>query len=159
MSAELVYTVIDAEVAPEVIDAEVVPLVVEAVIDASQVGRQGPEAEVPVPYNREGPLAVGVGVQGYPVPFDCTVIGVRGYLGSAPTGSEAVFDVNRNGVTIFSDPATRPRAAAGSQVIPEASGMSVTALNAGDVLTVDIDQIGSGSPGADATLVIRIRKG
>lgn len=155
---ELVYTLIDATIDATTIEGSVTDSRVEAVIDASQVGRQGPEAEVPIVFNREGPLSVISGVQGYPVPFACSVIGVRGYIAEAPAGSDAIFDVNRNGVTIFGTQSARPRAIAGSNVITETSGMTVTSLSAGDVLTVDIDQIGSGSPGADATLIIRIRK-
>lgn len=121
-------------------------------------GVAGPEAEIPIVFNRTNALTVTTGVAGYPVPFNCTVLGVRGYMGTAPAGSAAVFDVNRNGVTIFGTQALRPQAAAGSQTIAETTGMTVTSLTAGDVLTVDIDQVGSTTAGSDLTLVIRIRK-
>ena len=134
------------------------------VITVGPAGPQGPqgvpgaEAEVPIVFNRNSVIAVTTGTVGYPVPYNCTVLGVRGYMGTAPTGAAAIFDVNRNGVTIFGTQALRPQAAAGSNTVAETTGMTVTSLTAGDVLTVDVDQVGSTTAGSDLTLVIRIRK-
>lgn len=121
-------------------------------------GAPGPEAEIPVPFEWTGAMSVRTGVRGFPVPYNCTLLGVRGVLGTAPVGADAVFDVNRNGTTVFGTQSARPRAVAGSTSIAETTGMTVTSLSAGDVLTVDIDQVGSSTPGSDLTLVIRIRK-
>lgn len=134
------------------------------VITVGPAGPQGPqgvpgaEAEVPIVFNRNSVIAVTTGTVGYPVPYNCTVLGVRGYMGTAPVGAAAIFDVNRNGVTIFGTQALRPQAAAGSNTVAETTGMTVTSLTAGDVLTVDVDQVGSTTAGSDLTLVIRIRK-
>lgn len=125
---------------------------------AGPAGPQGPEAEIPLVFNRSGNLTVGPGVGGFPVPFACVVTSVRGFVGTAPAGADAVFDVNRNGTTVFGDQSQRPRAAAGSQSIAVTAGMTVNTLSAGDVLTVDIDQIGSIVAGANLTLVIMVRK-
>ena len=71
---------------------------------------------------------------------------------------QALFDVNKGGTTIFSTQGNRPTVAAGSQD-GSAATPDVTAVAAGDVLTVDIDQIGSSTVGADATVVIRYTTG
>lgn len=82
-----------------------------------------------------------------------TVSKVRAALGSAPTGSSAIFDVLKNGSTIFTTTANRPTIATGSNTgvsgIPDVS----TVAN-GDYLTVNISQIGSTSPGGDLTLTV-----
>lgn len=82
------------------------------------------------------------------VPFACTIVDVRAYAGvTAPAGSTAIFDVNKNGTTLFTTQGNRPTIADGgsasSTTLPD-----VTALAAGDRLSYDIDQIGSGTAGA-----------
>lgn len=121
-------------------------------------GAQGPEAEVPIPFAHTGALGVRTGVRGYPVPFACQVLGVIGYVASPPVGSDVIFDVNADGVTLFGTQSARPRILDGSTSMTEATGMTVTSLSAGQVLTVDVDQVGASVPGSDLTLVIRIRK-
>jgi hypothetical protein len=80
-----------------------------------------------------------------------TIHGVWPAAGVAPTGADLVFDVNRNGVTVFTTQATRPRIPAGSNggalAVPD-----VTAVADGEYLTVDIDAVGSGVPGSDVTV-------
>lgn len=125
---------------------------------AGPQGPQGPEAEIPIVFNRSSALSVTAGTTGFPVPFNATVLGVRAYAGTAPSGSDAIFDVNRNGTTIFATQSARPRIVAGSNSAVETTGMTVSSLTAGDVLSVDIDQVGSTTAGSDLTLVIRIRK-
>jgi hypothetical protein len=83
-----------------------------------------------------------------------TIVDVTATCNTAPTGAAALFDVNKGGTTIFSTQGNRPTVAAGSQD-GAAATPDVTAVAAGDVLTVDIDQIGSSTVGADATVVIR----
>lgn len=80
-----------------------------------------------------------------------TIRGAWAAAGAAPTGADVVVDVNRNGVTIFTTQANRPRVAAGTNggVI---SMPDVTSFADGDYLTVDVDQVGSGSAGSDVTV-------
>ena len=78
-------------------------------------------------------------------------------MGTAPTGQAILVDVNKNGVTLFTTQANRPTiAAAAFQDVSEAVP-DVTAIAAGDYLTVDIDQVGSAVLGADLTVNIRWR--
>jgi len=75
-------------------------------------------------------------------------------VNTAPTGQAIIVDVDKNGTTIFPVQANRPTIAAGAfasaEVIPQG-----VALAAGDYLTCDIDQRGSGIPGGDLTVSVR----
>lgn len=82
-----------------------------------------------------------------------TIASVRVTLTAAPVGSSAIFDVNLDGVTLFTNQAHRPTIAAGSLtsglVVPD-----VTSWAALQALTADVDEFGSGYAGANATLQI-----
>lgn len=69
---------------------------------------------------------------------------------TAPTGAALIVDININGVTIFTNQAHRPQIAAGSNIGFSIS-IDVPGFTDGDYLTMDIDQIGSSSPGAFLT--------
>jgi len=64
----------------------------------------------------------------------------------------AVFDVNRNGTTIFTTQANRPKILAGATVGAEAVPDQAV-IAAGDVLTVDVD-VAAGA--VNATVVIEL---
>lgn len=85
-----------------------------------------------------------------------TIIDVRVRLGTAPTGSSVIFDVNKNGSTIFTTQGDRPTVATSSQT--DTAVPNVTSVADGDYLTVDVDQVDSNSVGADAVLVVRYRR-
>jgi hypothetical protein len=73
---------------------------------------------------------------------------------TAPTGSDLIIDINRNGSSIFTSP--KITVAAGttcSSAIASASNFSVSSFNPLDRLTVNINQIGSGTAGQDVTVV------
>lgn len=83
-----------------------------------------------------------------------TVSKVRLSAGSAPTGADYIIDANKNGTTIFTTQTNRPKITAGTT-----SGVSVApdvvALTEGDVLNIDIDQVGSTLPGTDIAITIQ----
>lgn len=85
-----------------------------------------------------------------------TIEEVEVTMGAAPTGSSVIFDVNKNGTTIFTTQGNRPTVATSSQ--SDTATPDVTTLVDGDYLTVDIDQVDSNSVGADAVLVVRYRR-
>lgn len=100
-----------------------------------------------------GPLSTEVGTSNLYVPFDARVLAVTVALAEAPTVTAAIFDVNCNGTTIFTTQANRPQVQPGE--LTAISGPPDSAdLTAGDLLTFDIDQIGSGQPGD--TLVLSV---
>lgn len=82
-----------------------------------------------------------------------TVTNVVASVGVAPSGSNAVFDVNKNGTTIFTTQANRPTITAGS-FYDGSSVPNVTSFAAGDYITVDVDAVGATTPGSDAVIKI-----
>jgi hypothetical protein len=76
--------------------------------------------------------------------------------GTGPTSAALIFDVNLNGTTIWSTQANRLQIAAG-QTYGTQTSFNTTAVVEGDVFTVDIDQIGSGTAGQDVTVTLLIQ--
>jgi hypothetical protein len=70
-----------------------------------------------------------------------------------PTGSALIVDVHKNGTTIFTNQANRPQIADG-QYTGQSTSIDVTGWAPGDYLTVEVDQVGSTTPGADLTVHI-----
>lgn len=102
------------------------------------------------------PLVVGTGIVQFIAERACTIVGVRAAVavGKAPTGASIIFDVNKNGTTIFTTQANRPTITATNTKSSSLAVPNVTALAAGDTLTVDVDQVGSTLAGGLATITI-----
>ena len=76
-----------------------------------------------------------------------TITKVQLSVDTAPTGAAVIVDVNKNGTTIFTTQANRPQIAVG------ANAGNTTTINVpdwadGEYLTMDVDQIGSSTPGS-----------
>ena len=93
-------------------------------------------------------------------PVACNIIGVVATVGTAPTGADMILDIHRvpvggagtdAGVTIFTVQANRPTIAATTKVSPLAVP-DVKALAAGDILRVEVDQVGSSVAGSDLSV-------
>lgn len=119
-------------------------------------GLQGtqPSAYVPL-FSRQGPLTVLAGTHRYYVESNATISTVRAAVGTAPTGTSLIVDVNKNGTTIYGTQANRPTIAVSANTATGGTA-SVTSLAAGDYLTVDIDQVGSTVAGSDLTVIITL---
>lgn len=103
-----------------------------------------------------GPLIVETNA-GAPIyfPETATIQKISAYVRTAPTGASLIIDVNKNGTTIFTTQSNRPTITSGSN--EDASAIpDVTSIAAGDVLEIDVDQIGSGDPGEDLVITIQI---
>lgn len=74
-------------------------------------------------------------------------------VSTPPAGSAIIVDVNMNGSTIFTDQANRPQISDGSYT-GETTNIDISTWSAGSYLTVDIDQVGSGTAGSDLTVHI-----
>lgn len=105
-------------------------------------------------FAQQGELEVGTGTFRFYFRTAATIVGVTATVGVAPTGAAVRVDVNKNGVTIFTTQANRPSIAAAGFVAAEATP-DVTAVAAGDYITVDVDVIGSTLPGEDLLVEIR----
>ena len=87
------------------------------------------------------------------MPFAGKISAVTAAVTTAPAGSTAIFDLNKNGTTMYTTQGNRPTIAA--------AGTSVTATNpdvltwaAGDRLSIEVDQKGSSTAGANLTVCI-----
>jgi len=83
---------------------------------------------------------------------DRKITSVRASVGTAPTGSSLIVDVNKGGTTIYTTQANRPTISVSgytSKTVPDVSTWGV-----GEYLTVDIDQVGSTVSGSDLTVTV-----
>jgi len=113
------------------------------------------------PWTMSGSLSgkVGAGVfswyneSGYPV----YIRSVRAVVGTAPTGSSIIVDVNINGTTAFTTQANRPTIAISGTTSGKVTNMNVLAVPDGGRISVDIDQVGSTVAGSDLTVQIEVQ--
>lgn len=108
-------------------------------------------------YSVSGALVVAAGKSRFRAPFPITLSAVSAAIDTAPVGAAVIVDVNKNGTTVFTTQANRPSIAAGAnsaaEVVPD-----VVSVAAGDVITVDVDQIGSTTAGSDLSVMVRYRR-
>lgn len=85
-----------------------------------------------------------------------TIVKAYANVKTAPTDDDLILDINKNGSTIWSTQANRvtvsDAATSGTQ-----TSFNTTALAEGDILTLDIDQVGSTVAGADLTVTLRCK--
>lgn len=116
----------------------------------------GQRGESLITYAKAGNASVTTGKLRYRFPFAATIVGVSLAVNTAPTGSDIIVDVNKNGTTIFTTQANRPRILAGAfGTASEVTNMNITSIAAGDYITIDIDQVGSTITGADLSVFVR----
>jgi hypothetical protein len=84
-----------------------------------------------------------------------TVEDVELHVKTAPTGASLIVDINEGGAALFS---TRPEIDAGATTEDDNHVFSDTELAAGAELTLDVDQVGSGTPGADLTVLLHCKE-
>lgn len=72
------------------------------------------------------------------MPFGLTLSGVLITAKGAPIGAALIYDINKNGTTIFS---TRPEVAAGATSGGTGAVLSSTTIPVNSVITLDIDQV------------------
>ena len=100
-----------------------------------------------------GPVEAHTEVNGWRLPVDlpCLVLRTTLKAGVAPTVQPAIYDVNRNGASMYS---TLPRIAAGQtfgSAVPDGA-YAARCLAQDDVLTIDCDLGGAGgTPAEDVT--------
>lgn len=101
----------------------------------------------------DGVLAIETMAMTFVAPVALTVSLVRLAVDTAPTGADLIIDIHKNGVTIFTTQTNRPKIIAGAS-----SGISVapnvTAIAAGDKITLEIDQVGSTIAGENLAVSI-----
>ncbi|MBP9700151.1 hypothetical protein KBD71_02620 [Candidatus Woesebacteria bacterium] len=86
------------------------------------------------------------------MPFGLTLSGVTLDAKGAPTGAALIVNIHTNGSTIF---ATRPQIIAGATRGGTGAVLSTTSLQSNDVITVNIDQVGSTFAGSGVTVILK----
>lgn len=106
------------------------------------------------PLSVSGAVSTGAGVHRLynDTTANLVIAGVRASVGTAPTGTEVIVDVHRNGTTIFPTQSNRPTIAVAANTSGKNTLAEVVTLNPGDYVTVDVDQTGTGA----ANLVVQI---
>lgn len=110
-----------------------------------------------VPYTMGGELVARIGNEPLPlVGGTYTITDVAAMVGIAPMGTPVIIDVRVNGVSIFPDPAQRPRIEPGTRA---ATGGVIGDLliEDGDYLTVDVVQPGA-VPAEGLTVAVYLRR-
>lgn len=74
-------------------------------------------------------------------------------VNTAPAGAAIIVDVNLNGASIFASPADRPQVAAGAYAGSSAL-IGTPAWADNTYLTVDVDQVGSSTAGANLVVTV-----
>lgn len=116
-----------------------------------------PNAEETLNFFVAGVIAAGAKQAGAIVGHAGTITDVRAYCDTAPTGATLIADVNKNGTTLFTTQGARPTIAISGNA-STTTAPAVTAVAAGDRITVDVDQVGSSVAGADLYVSITIKR-
>lgn len=102
-------------------------------------------------------LSARTGENKFYFPVAATLLGVSITVGTSPVGADIIVDINKNDTTIFTNQTNRPVITPGQELSGETTNIDVTQVDAGDYLSVDIDQVGSSTQGADLTVTVRYR--
>lgn len=81
-----------------------------------------------------------------------SIVEVRAVVKTAPAGSAIIIDINDDGGSIWAS-GSRLQIAAGA-VAGSTSTITTPTVAKGSVLTIDVDQVGSGTAGADLTVYV-----
>lgn len=115
--------------------------------------------QIVAPFYQGGVLAVATGKAKFIVPpGNWTISSVTGIINTANTGASVLVDVNKNGTTIFGTQSNRLTIPVSTTTVQTSGTASVTSLTGGDVLSVDIDQVGSTIAGADLSVQIALTR-
>lgn len=88
-----------------------------------------------------------------PVGLSLTIASTTIRVLTAPTGATFIVDVHKNGVTVYTTQGNRPTIPA-TEFVNTSAAPDITALTAGDYITIDVDQIGSTIAGSDLAVTI-----
>lgn len=114
---------------------------------------------VPVSAFIHGDLTTGQNKFVWPVPpsfSGARIAIVELACGTTPTGGPIVIDINLNGDSIYANQALRPRIMAGTKFGVGPTPNTTAIGESPQILTIDIDQVGTTSPGANLGVVISL---
>jgi len=88
------------------------------------------------------------------MPENGVYVSAVAHLGTVPTGATFIIDVNKGGVSLYTTQTRRPIIAISAATSTETATADITGLAKGNVISVDIDQIGSTVAGSDLTVSV-----
>jgi len=104
-------------------------------------------------------LTAGVGKARITIPYNATILKAYIVAGTGPVGASVILDINQNGTSIWnSTPANRLTIADGSTTGSQTAFDTATIIE-GDILTVDVDQVGTTTAGGDVTAQLKVQIG
>lgn len=86
---------------------------------------------------------------------DQTITKAYANVKTAPTGASILIDINVNGTSIWATTQANRLAIAAGATSGTQTSFDTTSLSENDVLTIDLDQVGSTTAGADLTIVLK----
>ena len=105
-----------------------------------------------------GSLTVTTNISTYfQAPARVRIDEVRCHVGTAPVGATILVDVNDDGTTVFTTQGHRPTIADGANDATSGAADGGTSVAKNSVITIDVDQVGSGTAGSDLTVFVRGR--
>jgi hypothetical protein len=106
----------------------------------------------------EGALTVASGVAEHlQTPASVRIEEVRIYVDTAPVGADLIVDVHVDGSSLFYTQGNRPTIADGANTATSGAVDGWNTISKDSSITVDVDQVGSGTAGADLTVMVRGR--
>jgi hypothetical protein len=87
------------------------------------------------------------------MPFAGTIRSITTAVTTAPTGAALICDVNIAGTTVFTTQANRPSIAI-SGFSDNSAAIEAGTFAAGDVISVDVDQVGSSVAGSNLSVLV-----
>jgi hypothetical protein len=133
---------------------------VEAAIDelATEKVNVGAFVHYAIPFAFKGTLAVTTDADALraAIVTTGTIVKVFAKVRQAPTTQSILIDLHLNGTTIWSTQASRVAIAAAANSGTQTT-FNTTAVTEDDYLTCNIDQVGTGTAGADLTVFVKIR--
>ncbi len=120
--------------------------------EVSPVGASANTIPIAPSVHIAGSLSVSVSTIEWPAPFDFTLVSAVGRVATAPVGANLIVDVRLNGTSIFASQAEMISVASSQN--QDTSATKNQAVVAGDVLTFEVEQVGTTTAGADLTVVL-----
>lgn len=111
-------------------------------------------------YYSSAAITTGTAKKEWIVPFACRILDVILDSETANSGEATdIADVNKNGTTIYTTQANRPTLGTSNTGLwAEAAEPEIVTLEAGDILSLDIDQIATtGSARVKAAILLGVR--
>lgn len=104
-----------------------------------------------------GVQSVGAKKNGAVIPFAGTIVDVRAHVDTAPATTSIILDLLKNGASLYTTTGNRPTIAAAlndsTTLLPD-----TVAVAAGDRLTFDVLQIGTGTVGSDLYFSVTLKR-